>query len=115
MPPSHEMLHNGCGSSRLQCGSLGPDLSFESNFVENASTLGAAGLSAWFASWGLRHRLKADIPPDRRAKVCRWLIVSSCWLIGSIPIKELATLRIAPIVLGLLFLCWPNLAVRLIR
>ena len=65
----------------------------------------------WLSVWAIRKRADIDYRLDGLARSIRWLIVAvgfACALISSGP--RFAYLRVAGLWIGLVFLCWPNVA-----
>jgi len=66
----------------------------------------AAGV--WIASWTLRYRLKCDYRLSDTARLIRWAVVLLGFALGaSLPS---AWARVTAGLVGLAFLCWPNIA-----
>ncbi len=66
----------------------------------------------WLSVWAIRRRVEADYPLDRSARIVRWTVVAVGFAIGYyVPGLEIGGyVRVAGLVLGLGFLCWPNFA-----
>jgi hypothetical protein len=79
-------------------------------FALNAGFLAQAGICIWVLVWSVRRRAGIDRKLDAEARLIRWVVVYACWLLASIPTSRLGPLRAIPGILGLAFLCWPNLA-----
>ena len=67
----------------------------------------------WLLVWALRHRYELDKPLDGISEGFRWAIVLLGFVCTYTPEKRLEPVRITAFVIGMSFLCWPNLAYRL--
>ena len=87
-------------------------------FSRNAVFLAGLGTSLWFALWGLRRKFELDIPLNSRGRLIRSVVVLGCWLVASLPLVHAGLFRIilvAAVLVGLAFLIWPNVVVRISR
>ena len=64
----------------------------------------------WLASWGFRRRYETDQPLGSTGQAVRWLFVVGGLSLGFLHGANLGALRVAGLVVGMAFLCWPNLA-----
>ena len=76
----------------------------------NAALLGQIGICIWLVVWSIRRRGDMDEKLDRTAKAFRWAVVGAGWILAAVPGGRLGPPRAVAGVLGLAFLCWPNLA-----
>jgi len=75
----------------------------------------AAILNVWFVCWAVRRRGDLDLPLDFTAKAVRWTVAISClsYPFAFPRLVDSAAFRICIGLTGMVFLCWPNLALRL--
>lgn len=78
--------------------------------VITAKWLAQAEVCLWFAAWAIRRKGEMDLRLDRAAHWLRWMVVVAGWLLASIPGGRYGAPRAAAGLIGLLFLCWPNIA-----
>ena len=84
-------------------------------FLSNATTIAIPAIGIWLGIWAFRRKLESDYKLDRTARVARWCIVLTCWILGSIPGRGIGPLSALAVVVGLAFLWWPNFAYHLTR
>ena len=75
-----------------------------------ASRLAGAEICIWLIVWSIRRRGEIDEKLDPTGKLIRWGVVLGGWLLASIPGGRFGPFRAVVGLLGLAFLCWPNLA-----
>ena len=76
----------------------------------SAGSLAQLGVSIWLPFWVIRRKGEMDEELDRAAQAVRWGLVIGGWLLASVPLGRFSPVRAAAALLGLAFLCWPNLA-----
>ncbi len=85
-------------------------MSLRSVFSE-AGYLMEKSLGIWLACWAIRHKAKWDYRLSSTAGLTRWGFVGAGYILAvTMPI---AALRVTTLLIGLAFLCWPNLAYHL--
>jgi len=70
-------------------------------------------LGLWLSVWAIRYNAGVDYKLGLRARVIRWTVVVTCFALTSVPGSSLGWFRVSSYLLGLCFLCWPNLAYHL--
>jgi hypothetical protein len=67
-------------------------------------------LGIWLSIWAVRYGMSIDYRLGIRGKVTRWAAVLLCFGLTAVPGSKLGWFRIICYLVGLAFLCWPNLA-----
>lgn len=67
-------------------------------------------LGLWLSVWAIRVGTGIDYKLGARSRVIRWAVVVVCFALTSIPGTTLGSFRVFFYLVGLSFLCWPNLA-----
>ena len=88
---------------------------WQAAFRGNASVILTAGVSTWFAAWGIRYRWKLDLPGDLRSRILRWSLALPLLALASIPEPRLKVVRLISMTCFSAVLAWPNLSVYLVR
>jgi hypothetical protein len=70
-------------------------------------------LSPWLAVWVIRSKWNLDYRLSSKARFIRWGTVFICYSFS--PRIDVVALQICGFLIGLTFLCWPNVAYYLIR
>jgi hypothetical protein len=79
--------------------------------LANARFLAQSEVCIWFVFWAYRRKYELD----GRAKVVRWSIVGVCYVLGCLPGPRFGPAKLAALVVGLAFFCWPNFAFHLTK
>ena len=69
----------------------------------------------WLSVWAFRKRYEVDEKLDPSMHVVRWSVVSAGLATIRIPGARWSALRVVGCVVGVGFLCWPNLAFRTVK
>ena len=69
----------------------------------------------WMSVWAIRRKAEVDYPLDTAGRVLRWAIVGVGFAISRIPgsPSTFGYVRLTGLVVGMVFLCWPNCAYHL--
>ena len=67
-------------------------------------------LGLWMSIWAIRYNAGVDYRLGAKARAIRWLAVVSCFALTSLPGASVGWFRVFSYLVGLAFLCWPNLA-----
>ena len=67
-------------------------------------------LGLWFMFWAIRVSAGVDYKLNTRGRSVRWAVVIVGFALTSIPGARLGWFRVVAFLMGLSFLCWPNLA-----
>ena len=67
-------------------------------------------LGLWFMFWAVRVSAGVDYKLNTRGRSVRWAVVVVGFALTSIPGARLGWFRVIAFLMGLSFLCWPNLA-----
>lgn len=67
-------------------------------------------IGMWFGVWAIRYKAGLDYKLSTRAGALRWAIVITFFALTALPGASLGWLRVSSFLVGLAFLCWPNLA-----
>jgi hypothetical protein len=67
-------------------------------------------LGLWLMFWTIRFSGDIDYKLSARGKAIRWVVVVVCFALTSVPGTSLGWFRVSSYLVGLAFLCWPNLA-----
>jgi hypothetical protein len=78
--------------------------------LNTAKWLAQGEVCLWFAAWSIRRKGEMDMRLDRAAHWLRWIVVVGGWLLASIPGGKYGAPRAVAGLVGLAFLCWPNIA-----
>jgi len=70
-------------------------------------------LGLWLSIWAVRFSAGVDYKLSVRGRTIRWLVVVLCFSLTSMPGAGLGWFRLSSYLLGLAFLCWPNIAYHL--
>ena len=70
-------------------------------------------LGLWLSIWAIRYKAGIDYMLGARARTLRWMFVLACFALTGLPGTNLGWFRVSSYLLGLAFLCWPNLAYHL--
>lgn len=82
--------------------------------VSHVSFLFQKSVGIWLSLWAIRYKADWDYKLSDLAKVVRWSVVAIGYtLAAALPGPPLV--RVLPGVIGICFLCWPNLAYHLTR
>jgi hypothetical protein len=84
------------------------------NFLWFYGSFSAKIACIWLSVWLIRKKAEADYPLDRSAHLVRWTVILAGFGVGYY-LQDLWYLRIGGRFLGLVFLCWPNFAYRLVQ
>jgi hypothetical protein len=69
----------------------------------------------WLVSWAFRRKYETDSPLDGTGQFLRWSFVVGGLSTGFLRGGNLGGLRVAGLVVGMAFLCWPNLAFHMVE
>lgn len=83
--------------------------------IEYAQGLIQGALGVWFAAWAVRRRYKLDHPLDQGMQMLRWAVIALMFGLALVPGTNAGWLRVCGLLTSLAFLCWPNLAYRIVR
>ena len=64
----------------------------------------------WLIVWAIRHKAGIDYKLSGQARTVRWAIVAACFALTSVPGERIGWFRVFGGLVGIGFLCWPNLA-----
>jgi heme A synthase len=79
--------------------------------MSRAWSVAAKAIGIWFIFWAIRKKGEFDRELDITDQTVRWLLVSVSLGIVTFLIGTDSTVpRITALIVGLAFLCWPNLA-----
>jgi hypothetical protein len=67
----------------------------------------------WLSVWAVRFSAGIDYKLSAQGKTIRWAVVVICFALTSVPGASLGWFRVSSYLIGLAFLCWPNLAYHL--
>jgi hypothetical protein len=67
-------------------------------------------LGLWLSMWAIRYSAGVDYKLNAKARAIRWMLVVSCFALTSLPGANMGWFRVSSYLVGLAFLCWPNLA-----
>jgi hypothetical protein len=67
-------------------------------------------LGLWFMFWAIRFKAGVDYRLSARGRAIRWGVVFTAFALTAIPGASLGWFRVSAFLVGLGFLCWPNLA-----
>jgi hypothetical protein len=67
----------------------------------------------WLSIWAVRFSAGIDYTLSAQGKTIRWTVVVICFALTSVPGASLGWFRVSWYLVGLAFLCWPNLAYHL--
>ena len=82
--------------------------------IRDAFAVGEALFGIWLTSWAIRRRYELDYELDPSEQVLRWsVVVISFVIVGRSPGPGHLISRAVPLIVGLSFLCWPNLGLHL--
>jgi hypothetical protein len=70
-------------------------------------------LGLWLSVWAIRFSAGIDYKLSARGKAIRWVVVVICFALTSVPGANVGWFRVLSYLVGLAFLCWPNLAYHL--
>ncbi len=70
-------------------------------------------LGLWFSIWAIRYSAGIDYRLSARARTIRWMLVVTCFAFTSVTGTNIGWFRVSSYLVGLGFLCWPNLAYHL--
>ena len=80
-------------------------------FLANAHFLALAAIGAYLPVWAFRRRRNLDLPQSTTSRLIRWTTILISWVCAAW-FADVNTVRNIAFTLGLVMLCWPNLAVR---
>jgi hypothetical protein len=80
--------------------------------ISHVSFLFQKSLGLWFLLWGIRYKADWDYKLSGTAKAVRWGLVGIGYALAA-ALPGPALMRLVPLVIGICFLCWPNLAYHL--
>jgi hypothetical protein len=80
--------------------------------VSNVSFLFQKSVGIWLSLWAIRYKADWDYQLSGTAKVVRWGVVGIGYTLAA-ALPGPALVRLVPGILGMCFLCWPNLGYHL--
>ena len=76
----------------------------------------AAVACIWLSAWFLRRKYEVDYQLDWKGHLIRWLVVASGFYVAAaLRGPQYTVHRVTAGVVGLAFLCWPNISYHLSR
>src|SRR5215470_6449101 len=75
----------------------------------------ASVIGIWVSVWAIRRKSDVDYRLDSTEKTIRWSIAFIGLSVTRLPGSSLGYVRLAGLLLGMAFLCWPNFAHHLAR
>ena len=70
-------------------------------------------LGLWLSVWAIRFSAGIDYKLSTRGRAIRWVVVVLCFGLTSVSGANVGWFRVFSYLVGLAFLCWPNLAYHL--
>ena len=80
--------------------------------VSHVSFLLQKSLAIWLSLWAIRYKADWDYKLSGAAKTVRWVVVGVGYTLAA-AVSGPPLFRVVPGVIGICFLCWPNLAYHL--